>query len=133
MINNERVRHMVQLQAFQDREGKKCFPIVKYFRGDFVGLHVLRGFISGTVCYGILLCMWGIANMEMLMDSMHTMDLQQFAVGIVLRYLAFLGIYLLCVFAYAQLTYSRAKQEVKKYNRHLKRVIGSFKEDGGDA
>jgi hypothetical protein len=133
MINNERVRHMVQLQAFQDKEGKISFPIVKYFRRDYVGLHLLKAFVSGTVCYGILLLMWGVSNMEMLMDSIHTMDLRQFVVGIVLRYLAFLGIYLLCVFAYAELTYTHAKQEVKKYNRHLKRVIGSFKEDGGDA
>jgi hypothetical protein len=97
-----------------------------------VGLHLLKAFVSGSICYGILLLMWGVANMETLMDSIHTMDLWQFVVGIVLRYLAFLGIYLLCVFAYAQTTYTRAKREVKKYSRHLKRVIGSFNEDGGD-
>jgi hypothetical protein len=133
MIHNERVRHMVYLQAFHDRQGKNDFPVVKYFRKDYVGLHLLKGFVACTVTYGILLGMWGIANMEMLMTSIHTMDLQQFAIDIVLRYLAFLGVYLLCVFIYAQLRYTRAKREVKKYNRHLKRVLGSFKEDGGDA
>jgi hypothetical protein len=124
---------MVQLQAFHDREGKTCFPITRYFRRDYVALHLLKGFVSATVCYGILLCMWGVANMEMLMTNIHTMDLQQFVIDVVLRYLAFLGLYLLCVFAYAQMAYSRARRKVKKYNRHLKKVLGSLTDDGGNA
>lgn len=132
MIHNERVRHMVQLQAFNDRKGKDYFPIVKYFRGDFVGLHLLTGFISGTICYGIGLMMWGICNMEMLMTSIHTMDLKQFTLDIMLRYLVFILIYLGCIFIYAHMKYTRAKKEIKGYSRHLKRVIGSFERDGGN-
>jgi hypothetical protein len=132
MIHNERVRHMVQLQAFNDKEGKICFPITRYFRKDYVWLHVLKAFVCGTVCYAILLFMWGVSNMEILMNNIHTMDLQQFAVNVLLRYLAFLGLYILCVFIYAQMAYSRARREVKKYNRHLKKVIAGLKGDGGD-
>ena len=87
MIHNERVRHMVKLQAFSDRKGKEDFPVVRYFRGDFVGLHLLKGFVSGTIAYGMILLMWGLCNMEMLMESIHTLDLKQFAIGILLRYL----------------------------------------------
>lgn len=133
MIHNERVRHMVKLQAFNDRKGKECFPVVKYFRMDFVGLHLLKGFISGTIAYGIVLLMWGVCNMEMLMGNIHTMDLRQFAIDILLRYLLFLLIYLSAVFAYAETKYARAKKEVKGYSRHLKRLIGSFERDGGES
>ena len=133
MIHNERVRRMVQLQAFNDHEGKEYFPVVKYFRRDYVGLHMLRGFISATVVYGIFLLMWGICNMEMLMENIHTMDLRQFAVGVLLRYLVFLFIYLAAVFVYAQIKYTRAKKGIKGYNRHLKRLIGSFERDGGES
>lgn len=133
MIHNERVRHMVQLQAFNDRKGKEDFPVVKYFRRDYVGLHLLKGFINGTVAYGVILLMWGICNMEMLMESIHTMDLKQFAVTVLLRYLLFLSIYLAAVFVYAQMKYTRARKEIKGYNRHLKRLIGSFERDGGES
>lgn len=123
---------MVQLQAFENRKGKEYFPIIKYFRRDYVGLHLLKGFVSGTVCYGVVLFMWGVYHMEELMTSIHTMDLEQFAVGVLLRYLAFLVVYLIGVFVYAENRYTRARKEVKGYNRHLKRVIGSFEGDGGE-
>ena len=133
MIHNERVRHMVQLQAFQDRKGRDYFPIVRYFRGDYVGLHMLRGFVNGTICFGAGLGIWGVCNMEMLMTSIHMMDLKQFAIDVLLRYLLFLVIYLVAIYIYAQIKYSRAKKEVKRYNRHLKRVINSFERDGGES
>lgn len=133
MIHNERVRHMVQLQAFSDRKGKEDFPLIKYFRRDYVGLHLLKGFLSGTVAYGVVLLMWGICNMEMLMENIHTMDLRQFAISLLLRYLLFLIIYLAAVFVYAQTKYTRARKEIKGYNRHLKRLIGSFERDGGES
>ena len=124
---------MVKLQAFSDRQGKEYFPVVKYFRGDYVGLHMLKGFISGTVAYGIMLLMWGISNMEMLMENAHTMDLKQFAIDILQRYLLFLVIYLAVIFVCAEIKYTRARKEIKKYNRHLKRLIGSYKRDGGES
>ena len=58
------------------------------------------------------------------------------AVGFVaplLRYLLFLIVYLGAVFVYAQTKYTRAKKEIKGYNRHLKRLIGSFERDGGES
>ena len=133
MIHNERVRHMVQLQAFNDRKGKEVFPVIRYFRTDFVGLHLLKGFLNATAAYGVMLLMWGICNMEMLMENIHTMDLRQLAVSILLRYVVFLGIYLLAVFVYAEMKYTRAKKEIRGYNRHLKRLIGSFERDGGES
>lgn len=131
MIHNERVRHMVHLQAFNDRKGKEYFPIVRYFRGDYVGLQLLSAFVSGTVSYGILLVIWVVCNMEMLMTTIHTMDLRQFTVDIVLRYLGFMLVYLIAVYIYAQIRYTRAKKEVKGYNRHLKRLMADYEQDGG--
>ena len=124
---------MVQLQAFHDRKGKEYFPVIKYFRRDYVGLHLLKGFLSGTFAYGAGMLMWGVCNMETLMDSIHTMDLRQFAISILLRYILFLVIYLTAVYAYAQTKYTRARKEIRGYNRHLKRLIGSFERDGGES
>ena len=112
MIHNERVRHMVKLQAFEDRKGKEYFPVLKYFRRDFVGLHLIRGFLSGTIAYGVCLLMWGLYYMEELMENIHTMDLAKFAVDVLLRYLAFLAVYLIGVFIYAQNKYTRARKEL---------------------
>ena len=94
---------------------------------------MLKGFLSGTIAYGVMLLMWAVSHMEMLMESIHTMDLKQFAISVLLRYLLFLVVYLAAVFVYAQTKYTRAKKEIKGYNRHLKRLIGSFERDGGES
>lgn len=133
MIHNERVRHMVKLQAFADHKGKEYFPVLKYFRRDYVGLHLIKGFVSGTIAYGVCLLMWGLYNMEELMANIHTMDLAKFAVDVLLRYLAFLAVYLIGVFIYAENKYTRARKKLRAYNRHLKRVINSFELDGGES
>lgn len=133
MIHNERVRHMVKLQAFEDCKGKEYFPVLKYFRRDYVGLHLIKGFVSGTVAYGVCLLMWGLYYMEELMANIHTMDLAKFVVDVLLRYLAFLVIYLIGVFIYAENKYTQAKKKLRAYNRHLKRIINSFELDGGES
>lgn len=124
---------MAKLQAFQDRKGKEYEPVIKYFRRDYVGLHLLKGFVSGTIAYGVVLLMWGVCNMEMLMENIHTMDLRQFLIDILLRYLLFLIIYLSAIWVYAQTKYNRVQKEVKGYSRHLKRLIKSFERDGGES
>lgn len=133
MIHNDRVRQMVKLQTFEDQKGEKYFSIVKYFRGDYVWLHLLKAFVAGTVSFALMVGMWALAEMEHLMETIHTMDLQAFAVSLLLKYFIFIGLYLVAVFCYANATYTRAKREVRSYKRHLRRVIKSFEGDGGDA
>lgn len=124
---------MAKLQAFHDRKGKECYPVIKYFRRDYVGFQLLKGFVSGTIAYGVMMLMWGICNMEMLMETIHTMDLRQFLIDILLRYLLFLIVYLSAVWVYAQTKYNRVQKEIRGYNRHLKRLIRSFERDGGES
>ncbi len=131
MIHTERVRHMTHLEAFRVNDGPDTFPIVKYFRTDYVWLHLLRAFVSATVCYGLLLLAWGLCNMELLMDTIHTMDLRAFATDVILRYIVFVAIYLIAVYFYAWISYTHAKKRMKTYNRHLKRLLAHMKQDGG--
>ena len=133
MIHNERVRQMVKLETFENHDGEKYFSIVKYFRSDFVWLHILKGFVAGTISFALLVGMWGLSEMENLMATIHTMDLKSFAVSLLLKYFLFIGVYLIGVFCYAHATYTHAKREVKSYRRHLRRVLKSFEGDGGDA
>lgn len=133
MIHNDRVRQMVKLETFEHQKGEQYFSVVKYFRNDYVWLHILKAFVAGTVSFGLMVGMWALAEMEYLMETIHTMDLQAFAVSLLMKYFVFIGIYLAGIFCYAHATYTRARREVKSYRHHLQRVIKSFEGDGGDA
>ena len=53
MISKERVRHMTKLAAFEEREGKEYRKMTQYFRRDYVGLELLKSFLSGTISFEI--------------------------------------------------------------------------------
>ena len=50
MINEEKVILMTRLASYEKREGKNNMAIGKYFRGDFVSLHLLKAVIAATIC-----------------------------------------------------------------------------------
>ncbi len=51
MLNEEKVRYMTELAIFEKNEGKKIFPINRYFKKDYVGGQMFRSFFGYTFCY----------------------------------------------------------------------------------
>ena len=39
MLNEEKVRYMTELAIFEKNEGKKIFPINRYFKKDYVFIY----------------------------------------------------------------------------------------------
>ena len=128
MIDQERVREMTKLAAYEQREGKRCQQIIRYFRSDFVVRQLLKGVIYGTIAFGIILLMWGVCHMEELIQNLDSIDLIQLGTSILIRYLIFLAVYLDAVDRYANRYYAEGKRRSKRYYRHLKR-LGRIYED----
>ena len=91
MIDQERVREMTKLAAFEQHEGKQYKKAVRYYASDFVGMHLLKGFISGTAVFGICFGLWGICNMEELIAGLGSMDLIAFGTNVLVKYIFFLS------------------------------------------
>ena len=104
MIHNDRVRQMVKLETFEHQKGEQYFSVVKYFRNDYVWLHILKAFVAGTVSFGLMVGMWALAEMEYLMETIHTMNLQVFTLSLLIKYFLFIRINLASIFYYAHAT-----------------------------
>lgn len=59
MLNEEKVRYMTGLAIFEKNEGRKIFPINRYFKKDYVGGQMFRSFFGYTFCYLLMLLLWG--------------------------------------------------------------------------
>ena len=46
MLNEEKVRYMTGLAIFEKNEGRKIFPINRYFKKDYVGGQMFRSFFG---------------------------------------------------------------------------------------
>ena len=128
MIDTERVREMTKLSAYETHEGKQYRQAVRYFRSDFVGIHVIKGFFSGTAAFGICLVMWGVYHLEELIAVLGSMDLIQLGTDILVRYLFFLTVYLAAVAIYANVYHAAGTKNMKRYYRRLKRLGRLYEE-----
>ena len=48
MLNEEKIRYMTELAIFEKNEGRKIFPVNRFFRSDYVGGQMFRGFFGYT-------------------------------------------------------------------------------------
>ena len=93
MIDQERVREMTKLAAFEQHEGKQYRKAACCYCSDFIGIHLLKGFISGTAAFAICFGLWGICHMEELIADLGSMDLIAFGTSVLVRYIFFLIIF----------------------------------------
>lgn len=56
MLNEERIRLMTKMASYEANEGKKNVSIGSYFRGDYIGLQVIKSVISGTIGFFYYFC-----------------------------------------------------------------------------
>lgn len=122
MLNQERVCEMTRLAIFDQKEGRNCKPMIQYFRKDYIAREVLKSIVTGTVAFFMLLLVWGLYDIESLMNQISTVDIHQVIVRGILCYIVFMALYLLITYVLYHRRYTIGRQKVKKYYVHLKKV-----------
>lgn len=122
MVNEERLRHMIKIAEFDTNDGKRCKPMTQYARTDYVSLQLLGSFVTGTMCYGLLLGLWGLYSMESFLTKINGMDLQSVLMSLVISYVVFIVIYLSATYIIYNVKYTEGRKKVKKYYKSLKLI-----------
>ena len=90
MVNEERLRHLIKMAQFDTNDGKQCKPMTQYARKDYVSMRLLGSFVTGTICYGLLMGMWGLYATEELLAKLNKFDIQGLVMTAVVPYLVFM-------------------------------------------
>lgn len=127
MINQEKVRDMTKMAAYENGDGEKDIQISSYRRQDYVALQMIKSFVFGTIAYGILGLFW-MAKADKFLGSIDSLD-TIFSAGrlILILYAVFLGIYLTFAFFWARKKYDASRARSKGYFRWLRRVAKSYR------
>ena len=140
MLNEEKVRYMTELAVFEKNEGKKIFPVNRYFKGDYISGHLFRSFFGYTFSYLLILLLWCFFKMDELLNDVNVELLfvwlkkcgRLYALGLVL-YLIVTWIVYSRRYEYAsrsQIMYAaKLKHLVKRYDRAEK---GNMNKGGRD-
>lgn len=120
MINEERVRHMTKIAIYEKEEGRSLAPMMHYSRKDYLALHTILSFITGTVFY---LLLYAGTVMLLLMEVLPNLHTILVIIGAVIGFL----VYIIYMYFYLRLMHRRAEQRYDRGRQKLKRLAGEYK------
>ena len=123
MLNEERIRLMTRMAAYEEHEGKKDIAISGYFRGDYISFQLLKSAIYATVGFALAVAMYVLYNMETFLEDFYKMDMVEFMKGILSKYVLVISIYLVISYFVYSYRYHKAKKHVKQYNQLLRTLM----------
>ncbi len=129
MLNKERIILMTKLASYETHEGKKDVAVYSYFKGDYIGLQVLKSIICATIAFAIVCVMAVFYDFEIFMADIYKMDILGLAKNILIMYLCLVGGYaVLTYFVYLN-RYKKTRASLKRYYNNLKRLSRMYTEE----
>ena len=134
MLNNRKVRLMTKLAIYEKKEGKEDIKLSRYFRRDYVRLHLLYTLVAVTVGYLLVLALIGAYQMEYLIKEAVHLDYIGIGKLILGIYVIVLTIYMMASMVGYSLYYDKSRKKLAKYFRMLRRLRSIYQdEDGAEA
>lgn len=122
MLNEDKIKLMTGIAMFEKREGKRIFPVNRYFRSDYISRHMFRSFFSYTICYLLCAMIWVLYHMEQLLNTLDIGELVGAGKYAVFLYGSGLFLYLLITWLIYRKRYEYSKRGMKVYVAKLKRL-----------
>lgn len=130
MLNEERIKLMTKMAAYEADEGKKNVAIGNYFRGDYIGLQVIKSIISATIAFVIVFGLFVLYDFEVFMSDIYKMDLLGFGRTVITAYLVFVAVYALISYMIYTYRYAKARKSLKMYYNNLKKLAYLYDKEG---
>lgn len=126
MINEEKIILMTHLAVYEKGEGKRTMSVGKYFRGDYISLHLLRTVLSGTFAFLIGLGVYLLYFYEDILMNLYTIDFAALAKNVIAYYVGFLVIYGLLTYIVFTVRFIKAKKSIRGYYQNLKKLNSMY-------
>ena len=123
MLNEEKVKSMTKAAAYEKGPEKKNIEIGSYFRGDYLGLHMVKSALAYTLAFAIIVATWSAGQIEemMLMISRPSY-LKNIIKVMVIAYVSGLVVYECIIYTFYSYRYRLAKKSLRGYDSHLKKI-----------
>lgn len=129
MLNEERVILMTRMAAYESGEGRKNGAIGSYFRGDYIGLQVLKSVISATISFVLVCAVLALYNFDGIMDSLYDIDLFAATKKVIIAYVVVVAVYALLSYLIYSFMYKRARKKQKAYAASLRRLSEMYQRE----
>ena len=129
MVNEERIKLMTRMAAYEKEEHKKNKKIVSFFKSDYISMQTLKSIVYTTIAFAIMFGLYVLYDFEIFMKEIYQMDIFEFAKNVIIIYGVFLGIILVITYIVSLYQYNRALQSTKLYYANLKKMSKDYGEE----
>ncbi len=129
MVNQDKVALMTKLAIYEENEGKKNIPMGKYYKDDYVSLHMVNTVIIATFSYVLILAAIIFAHLEQMMAELANMDFVKAGKDIATGYVAIILVYLVISYIVYTIKFKRVRKNLNEYNSNLKKLYGMYTTD----
>ncbi len=126
MLNEERIKLMTKMAAYEENEGKQFMAIGSYFRSDYMGKQVIHSVISATIAYLVVLGLYIYYHFESLMQDIYKLDLLGMGKQALFYYAIFVAGYAIITYIVYSVRYNRARKSLRRYYNHLKQLLAMY-------
>ena len=122
MVNEERIKLMTRMAAYEKEEHKKNKEIVSFFRSDYISMQMLKSVLATTIAFVIMFGLYILYDFEVFMKEIYRMDMFEFAKSVIIIYVIFLVITLIITYVVSMYRFNKALQSTKLYYANLKKL-----------
>lgn len=122
MVNEERVKLMVRMAAYEKEGHKKNKVIVSFFRSDYISMQMLKTIVCTTIAFAIMFGLYVLYDFELFMKEIYRMDMFEFAKSVIIIYGICLAVMLVVTYVISLYQYNKALQSTKRYYTNLKKL-----------
>lgn len=129
MLNEKRVKHMVKLAMYENKEGAEELKTSKFYKKDYISYNMLWSIIWMTIAYIIVLVMAVFAKVELILDSLTIKSAIQMVCCCVALYVVLLIIYIPLSRRFYRKKHARAYHHVKHFKEGLEILEEMYEEE----
>ena len=122
MVNEERIKLMTRMAAYEKEEHKKNKKIVSFFKSDYISMQMLKSIVATTITFAIVFGLYVLYDFEVFMKEIYRMDMFEFAKSVIIIYVIFLSIMLVITYVVSLYRFNKALQDTKLYYTNLKKM-----------
>ena len=129
MLEEERIKHMARLAAYESEKGREEIKISRYYRSDYLGLALIKNFFLVSIAYVLIMAVLVSYQMEYLLDNIHKMDIMSLGTWIVIGYVVFIALYSVITYIYYSVKFAIAKKNVRLYYSELNKLTKMYEKE----
>lgn len=122
MINKRKVRLMTRTAMYEQNDGRCELKNAKYYRGDYVGIHMLFAGIGVTLGYLLCLAMLCMYRFEYIVNHLTELNYRRlFSTALIVYVLLLIAYQVIAYFVYS-MRYNDSQSGLKFYLNRLKKI-----------